>query len=277
MYLLDSLSKFHAYLTKMEFQPNTMDAYLYEVERFGRFLKEDIEIEFITPSMIDEYIDDLKSINDYSPYTIARIYTALNTFFKFLHFEGYIQKNPMLWIKNKPEAKGNEKPNCLTDEEASQLLKVDFTSFSRTPKRDKAILELLVYTGLKVQELIELKIGDIDFQKNALHVPKVGKGNERIIPLPKSTAEALLQYMQERVSESPWLLLSLADNRISPDRIQRRVKKAGGAVGIHGVTPNLLRRTFEKRLAREGKSIEEIQYFLGLSIIKNCKIQDLFK
>lgn len=276
MHLSDTFSKFHGYLTEMEFQPKTIEAYLYEIERLSRILPPDIEISFITSHMIDDFFKVLETEKDYSPHTIARTYTALNTFFKYLHYEQYIHKNPMIWVK-KIEFEITS-PSYLSDDEINRLIDVDLTSISQTPERDLAILDLLINTGLKVQEIIELKVINVDFSKEVLNIPAIGKGRARIVPIPKSTITRLNHYNNtKKEGATHWLFLSISNNKLSPDRIQRMVKRVGEAANIPHVTPNILRRSFEKRLVREGKSIDTIQYLMGFNVIKSKKISQLLE
>ncbi len=188
------------------------------------------------------------------------------------------------------KAKGNTKPiTYLSEEEKEKLLKaieVDNTPFHRL--RDLAIMKLFLSTGIRVSELINLKIQDIEFHSKGLSYIYISRkgGNEAQLPINKKCEYAIKTYLAKRKDiTSPYLFLSKNDNQLDANSIYALVKNYLSKAGIHKrkYGPHILRHTVGVSLRRQGTDIATIQQILGhkkletTAIYLNVEPQDLEK
>jgi integrase/recombinase XerC len=276
----DSIREFIHYLSaERNASPNTCRAYLKDLEDFEIFLrssglclspKGNIEIEKVDRLAIRRFLSFLHRKNRKS--SIARKISTLRSFFKFLVREQIITFNP---AKSIPTPKVEKYlPSTLTVDEAFRLMEAP-----RHPQRnslldglkdhrktrDRAILELLYSSGLRVGELVGLNLNQLDLDLGIVKV--MGKGRkERIVPVGMKAAEALKAYLGERgvlTGEGP-LFLNLKGGRLSARTVGRLVKSYSKQSGIfRKVSPHSLRHTFATHLLDAGADIREIQEMLG--------------
>lgn len=240
--------------------PHTIEAYGRDISAFASFLK-DKEWKSVVPEDILSFLGQLKGKN-YAGSTICRMLVALKVFFRFLKKEGEIGVDlstyfdtPKLWQLI---------PEVLTMEEVDALLaqpKVE----DAMGARDKAILELLYATGMRVSELCNLRIHDL----NDTFVKVVGKGKkERLIPVGKKATEAvdhyLLNYRGEVKEESGPLFISPRGKPIDRITVWNRVKAYAKSAGIvKSISPHTLRHSFATHLLENGADLRLIQDMLG--------------
>ena len=188
--------------------------------------------------------------------TIDNIRRFLNTFFQFLEDEEYIQRSPMKKIKKIKTIKTLKKPFSA---EEIELLKMSCKN-----KLEILIVEILLSTGVRVSELVNIKIDDINFDENEIKI--LGKGNkERIVFFNASTKARILDYLKDKKVKNEFLFTkSLSPyTKLGPDRIEVIVRNLGKKSGIEKVHPHRFRRTFASTAAKRGMPIEEIQKILG--------------
>jgi len=134
----------------------------------------------------------------------------------------------------------------------------------------QTIVYLAVNLGLRVQEMCNVKVFDVDFQRNIINLK--GKGNKhRIVPLTDHTKGAIDTWLKERNKESEYLLVSSKSNRMSPRAIQHIFKNYSDQLGIQ-ITPHSLRHTYCKQLAEQGVNIQSIAELAGHSSIETTRI-----
>jgi len=204
--------------------------------------------------------------------SIQRRLSACRTFFRYLIREQHVDKNP---ITNVSAPKGKKRlPGNLDADRMARLLEIP----GKGPlvDRDRAILELLYSSGLRLSELTNLNCGDIDMRDATVHV--TGKGNkDRIIPVGRKALQALRQWDQARVQlagvEEVALFVSNRGTRISPRSVQARVTYWAKYQGIDAnVYPHLFRHSFATHLLESSHDLRGVQELLGHANISTTQV-----
>lgn len=255
---------------------NTIEAYSNDVRKFAQYL-EDSEINRwnqVDNSTIRGYMATMKQ-EEITNTTRARNVAALKSFFRFLYMEKYTDYN-LGEVLDTPR-KEKTLPKYLTIEEVERLLDAPDVT---TPHgcRDKAMLELLYASGLRVSELITLKLSDISFEM--AYVRCFGKGaKERIIPLGRYALAALEQYINhcrpkvDNNWQTDTLFLNKTGKGLSRQGFWKLLKKYGKEAGITTeITPHVLRHSFATHLLSNGADLRAIQEMLGHADIATTQI-----
>lgn len=255
---------------------NTISAYGRDMSQFVAFAKENgvLSVEAITDSLLHKFLDGLREAA-MSPNSISRKLCAIRTFCKFACREGYIKKD---FTATSDGMKGVKKlPHVLTvDEVASILAQPD--AQEPAGARDKAMLEMLYATGLRVTELISLRLSDVN--AGVGFVRCFGKGSkERIIPMGKVAIEYVNRYLLNgrpkfaRSGSSEYLFLTNRGQRMSRVGFWKLIKKYGAKAGItKHITPHTLRHSFATHLLEGGADLRSIQEMLGHADIATTQI-----
>ena len=255
---------------------NTINAYKTDILEYQDFLikyQNVFDVRDITKDMILRYIASLKRA-DLAKTTISRKIIAIKSFHKFLTNENITDEDVSYYI-DLPK-KSEHLPTVLTEEEISSMINSIDTS---TPigKRNKAMLELLYGSGLRISELLDLKIGDIHINERYLSV--IGKGNkERIIPLGEMSVLALRDYIENArsiISKKPGSLLfyNYKGDSMSRQGFFKYIKNLAKEVGIEKViSPHTIRHSFATHLLANGASLRIVQELLGHEDISTTQI-----
>jgi integrase/recombinase XerC len=195
--------------------------------------------------------------------TVVRKIAALRSFFSFLQRKGIIEMNPVENIQG-PRLEKNV-PSFLTVDEMFALLNADFGR-EETGLRDKAILELLYTSGIRLRELTGLNMEDIDFTEGVMKVRGKGK-KERLVPIGKPAMDALKAYLEEsgkieETGEKP-LFVGLNGKRINPRTVEKIVDKYARLRGVKKISPHVFRHSFATHLLSMGADLRVIQELLG--------------
>jgi len=195
--------------------------------------------------------------------TVVRKIAALRSFFSFLQRKGIIEMNPVENIQG-PRLEKNV-PSFLTVDEMFALLNADFGR-EETGLRDKAILELLYTSGIRLRELTGLNMEDIDFTEGVMKVRGKGK-KERLVPIGKPAMDALKAYLEEsgkieETGEKP-LFVGLNGKRINPRTVEKIVDKYARLCGVKKISPHVFRHSFATHLLSMGADLRVIQELLG--------------
>jgi integrase/recombinase XerC len=242
--------------------PHTCRNYLRDLEQFESFLEE-MAIEKVDRMALRRYLSFLHRKNRKS--SIARKLSTLRSFYKYLVREHVLSANPA-----KPVATPKvEKllPTTLTVDEAFRLMESPSKDQKsrETELRDRAILELLYSSGLRVSELVGLNPNRVNLDLGIVRV--MGKGRkERIVPVGAKAIEALKSYLETRgiLEEGSPLFVNLRKGRLTDRSVARLVKKYGRQSGIfRKISPHSLRHTFATHLLDAGADLREIQEMLG--------------
>lgn len=263
------LEKFIDYiLVEKNLSENTVGAYKNDLLKFKEFLeKKKLKLNSIENQDITEFIIFLKKKN-LSSLSIVRILSSLRNFYKFLIGKGII-KNLKLTIESPKVEK--KLPEVLSKEEIEKILSVE--NLSKNSIRDLAILELFYGSGLRVSEVCNLKISDLNLDEGFVKIR--GKGNrERIAILNERTIELIRKYLSLRKpSTEDYLFLNSRRKRISRQSIWKIVKKYTKYAGIgKNVKPHTLRHSFATHLLSEGLDLRIVQELLGHKSISTTEI-----
>jgi site-specific recombinase XerD len=251
----------------------TIKEYKHDLSIFERFLDKDV-LE-TDKEDLRNFLGHLKTERNYSPSAVLRKLATLRSFFKFCLREDYVNKNPLDYITAPKNV--TKLPVFLTDDEVDQLINASYSkTYSIKGKRNHAIIMLLLGGGLRVSELVNLKMRDIEFNNNSFIIKIKGKGNkERMIPIMNRVKDVLEMWLKERPSsECENIFINLKTLMLlSVDTIQYLVRTTSIEAGIKKrVTPHKLRHTFATNLMKNNANIVSIQELLGHSNLNTTRI-----
>ena len=287
----DLVFGFETYLkTEKKSSKNTLESYLRDIGQFSSYCKINgiKKASKMDAQLINKYFDYLYSCGK-SGATVSRVCASLRCFFNYLVKQDIIDKAPVLSVKQS----GSEKklPEILTGKEVLSLL-AQPTGTDYKSIRDKAMLELLYATGIKVSELIELEISEINLQIGLLNL-KSSK-NERIIPIYPAAVKTLETYIfnvRPAIISSPGeqkLFTNMSGEKLSRQGFWKIVKYYAEKANINkDITPHTLRHSFAAHLLENGASLKDIKDMLGhadisttqvyAQLMKNKYVQDYSK
>lgn len=239
---------------------HTLRAYRRDLESFAEFTGKapgEVELLDIRAFVAGQMKDGL------SKATAGRRLAAVRSFFQFLLREGYVDRNPARPV-NTPKAQ-RPLPRFLTVDDAFGLVeKPEGIGFM--PARDKAILELLYSSGLRVSEVAGLQIDEVNTREGLVKVRGKGK-KERILPMGTKAVAAVKSYLVERIllrKRNRALFLNRRGGRFTDRGIRRVVVKYARLTGIEGaIGPHTIRHTFASHLLQAGADLRVIQELLG--------------
>ena len=261
---------------------NTIAAYRNDLTQLEEFLAEKkngsgVQWQSVGQSEVLDYILHLKS-HSYAEATIARKVAAVKSFFSFLQAEGSVKVNPTEQLASPKVGKLLPKP--LTVQEIDELLEQPARRNSPEAKRDRAMLELMYATGLRVTELVSLDVQDVQLEGEKPYVRLVGKGNrERQIPLLEQPVQEVSDYIRfarprlvgERLETA--LFVNRRGERLTRQGFWLILKGYATEAGIRGrVTPHTLRHSFATHMLRGGMDIHKVQELLGHANISTTQV-----
>lgn len=255
----------------------TSKNYEYDLMHFSMFLEDNkneynlSDITSIKQSIIEDYLSYLNTNKDSR--TIARNMTSLNNFFKYLMIEKVIEVNPCEFIDRPKLSK--KLPNVLSVEEVDKLLDIKLNT--RFDYRNKAMLELLYSSGLRISELVNLTTRDIDFTNSIVRC--FGKGSkERIVPINEYSLYYIKLYYDMRDTFfkgkiNDYLFLNNHGKELTRQGFNKILNKILEEKNIKKeVTPHTLRHSFATHMLNGGADLRSIQILLGHSDISTTKI-----
>lgn len=258
----------HQLGTIRAFSPKTVEAYGYDVSQFCAFLGEKIgidwRIENIDQESIKMYIEHLADKGN-APITRGRKLASLKSLFGYLLSQGRIKSDPASQIRMPKRC--DKEPSYLSEDEYKRLLKAVKDNASRYYiERDMAIITMLIGTGIRLTEMVELNVGDVAFTNGTIKVILKGR-NERILPVSDSVMVVIRQYLKTRedVGPSAPLFLSKRDRRIDTASVQYMVKKYCREANIekNRISPHMLRHSFAVALLKQGENVFTVQQLLS--------------
>ena len=272
----ECIQLFSDYLTRDKgASDNTLNSYLRDVRQLGDYLDLHMscELDAADDESLSSYIAYLRSEGK-SVSTVSRNIASIKCLYSYLCINRYITVNPSL--KLVPDKNEQKLPQILTSKEVNLLLDqpdcIDFKGY-----RDKAMLELLYATGIRVSELIGLNIDDVNLGANVIRC--AGRGKERIIPMYPKAIKALSEYisiirpqMVSTPSEQS-LFVNVSGERMSRQGFWKIIKYYQKKAGIEkDITPHTLRHSFAAHLLENGADIKSIQEMLGHSDISSTQV-----
>jgi integrase/recombinase XerD len=260
--------------------PNTAESYGRDLRKFSRFLEQKhLDVEKVRASDVREFVLwlDRQRLQSRS---IARHVVSLRQFYLHLLREGTVAHNPTEDIES-PRA-WKTLPKHLSVEETRALLKTPPTD-TALGLRDRAVLEMLYGTGLRVSELTSLRVADLNLTEGTLRC--IGKGNkQRIVPLGRHAVAAVEAYLKSARGEllqskpSPWLFVSRRRVSRRPGQLTRQsiwllLARYGRLSGVRKrVTPHVLRHSFATHMLARGADLRALQMMLGHADIATTQI-----
>ncbi|MFC1968808.1 site-specific tyrosine recombinase XerD [Chloroflexota bacterium] len=264
------------------FSQNTIAAYRNDLCQLSSFIEEQAAASGSIPQWqgVDRqillgYLLNLKERN-YAPSTVARKVAAAKSFFGFLVQEGSLRSDPAENLGSPRVGKSLPKP--LSTYEVRQLLEHPAKLTTPDGMRDTAMLELLYATGMRVSELVQLNLGDVDPQEG--YVRCFGKGSkERIIPIHPQAVKALREYLEMgrpsivRSQRESALFLNRRGERLTRQGFWQILKGHAKAVNLQAyVTPHTLRHSFATHMLRGGADLRSVQELLGHANISTTQV-----
>ena len=249
---------------------NTIDSYKRDLEDFYKFTNK--SYKFITKDDVIKYLEYLnKKIN---PRSINRHIVSIKNYFKFLEKNNSIKSNPLEEITGLKTSK--KLPKVLSEDDVNNLLDIELNdAFSY---RNKAMLELMYSSGLRVSELLNLEVNNIDFNMNLVRV--FGKGSkERIVPIDDIATKYLDEYINVyrntllKNKESDILFLNSRGDKLTRQGFFKILKTIAREKGIKKeLSPHTLRHSFATHLLNHGADLRSIQTMLGHENIETTQI-----
>ena len=251
------------------YSKNTIASYTSDLQIFEKYINKDLTK--VNNKDISKFIETLENKNEK---TLSRYLTSLRMFYEFLLKKDYIKSSPMDGVEG-PKIK-KYLPEVLTIDEINRL--IDFTPNNTFTYRDRCILELLYSTGIRISELVNLKLENIDINSNIIKV--MGKGSkERIIPFNDTTTTYLSKYIKEyrptmlKKYNTDYLFLNNHGKNITRQAVFKMIKKRAKDANIDKeISPHTLRHSFATHLLIGGADIKFIQELLGHSDIVTTEI-----
>lgn len=274
--MLDLVQAYENYLTKVkQASANTISSYLRDIRQFDLWLKanEGIDVVDATQLNISTFLAQLEK-DGKTPATLSRSLASLKNFYAYVVSSGFLEKTPVMDIHvNRGEKK---LPQILSGREIELLLQqpacVDAKGY-----RDKAMLELMYATGIRVTELISLDIDDVNLEQGVIKCSTTKKA--RIIPLYPAALKALSQYIREvrdsmlAVPSERALFVNVGGARMSRQGFWKILKYYQSAAHIEKeITPHTLRHSFAVHLLENGADIGSLQELMGHSDISSTQM-----
>jgi integrase/recombinase XerD len=281
----DGIKGFLGFLSvEKGFSENTLDAYKNDLSQFAGFVRErvtgtdglDPEWRKVDRAVMLDYMVNLRE-RSYAPATMARKIAAVKSFFNFLAAEGGLEGNPTEGLTG-PKV-GKPLPRAISVADVERLLDEPDKSPASEARRDKAMLELLYATGMRVTEMVSLNMRDVNLRSGFVRC--FGKGSkERIIPIHNRAIKAVKAYVDEG---RPRLLSSSDELALFLNRRGQRLTRQGFWLILKGyarrakieteLTPHVLRHSIATHLLHSGKmSLRELQELLGHANISTTQV-----
>ncbi len=265
------INKFTDYLRfEKKYSENTISSYKRDLSKVDKYIKKNFKT--LSKNDIQAYIQYISKEENSS--SVSRNISTLKSFYKFLEINKYCKNNPIFTITN--PKKRQKLPKVLSEEEVNKLLDINLNT--DYDYRNKAMLELMYSSGLRVSELINLNVNDIDLMNSTVRI--FGKGSkERIVPLNDYASEALKNYiLYHRATlfkhgENNYLFLNNHGNKMTRQGFFKILKKIALENNIKtDFSPHTLRHSFATHLLKYGADLRSIQELLGHSDISTTQI-----
>ena len=246
--------------------PHTIMSYRRDLTQLAAYLREQhIVLKKVDNVVLRGFLATLYSRREKKS-TIARKLAAIRSFFQFCVQKKWLEDNPAKVVSTPKQEK--PVPSFLSEEEMSQFLDLPQTD-KPLDLRDKAMLELLYATGLRVSELVGINLSDVSFEERLIRVKGKGK-KERIVPFGKMAENSLSRYLRVRglinkgnVDDTA-LFLNYRGDRLTPRSVERTVDKYIKTTAIRRkISPHSLRHSFASHLLSRGADLRVIQELLG--------------
>ena len=274
--LYPEIKEFLSYLESVkQYSPHTLKGYERDLKKLSDYLSaQDIENwKIVKEHDLRAFINSERR-RGLSPRSIQRLLSSCRTFFENLLIEGHIQLSPAQNVSSPKSAQ--LLPKAMDADLVQRLL--DFKPKGMIEIRDKALAELLYSSGLRLSEVCQLEVQDLDLKERTCRV--LGKGNKtRIVPVGKKAIQAIRDWMiyrselkASKETSTHAIFLNNKGNRISARSIQLRLEKLCLQRGIPGINPHMLRHSFASHVLESSGDLRAVQEMLGHSDIGTTQI-----
>jgi integrase/recombinase XerD len=276
-----SLSDFLTFLAvEKGASANTVAAYRNDLQQLADFLGASQNSDgwsSVDRPLIQDFILDLKQ-RGYTETSVARKVAAVRSFYAFMSAEGVVNVNPTEGLTS-PRV-GKTLPKAISPNEVDELLEQPTRRATPESKRDRAMLELLYATGMRVTELVSLDMANLNLDPRAPYVRCMGKGaKERTIPIHDHATEALVDYLEDG---RPLLVRNRGEDALFVNRRGERLTRQGFWLILKGyaraanlsseITPHTLRHSFATHMLRGGMPLRNVQEMLGHANISTTQV-----
>ncbi|AGB03485.1 site-specific tyrosine recombinase/integron integrase [Methanoregula formicica] len=276
-YFSEWLKSYRNYLRMRNYSPRTLDSYEQVIRHFGYYvwLRRNMDVtklvfhwkDFenarldtsvdVTPVMVNDFLAFVSSMQTYKPKTFHRIISTLSSFYRFLSTQGVVSINPLLGI-DRPRIKQQEIKYLKHNQVLRLIDSID-------DLRDKLIVRTIYATGVRVSELCNMNIEDIDFDEHTIRIR--GKGDKiRLVFVDEDTLAEILSFIGTRTSGP--LFVGQQGKHISSRAIQHIFKHYAPS----GITPHKIRHSYASELYKRSKNLRVVQENLGHTSIKTTEI-----
>ena len=274
-----SINEYKSYLRiERGLSANTIVSYAFDIQRLAAFIEENsisVSPIDVDEELIQQFIYHVSG--ELNPRSRSRLISGLKGFFNYLVFEDYRKNTPMELIEV-PKI-GRKLPDTLSVKEIDSLIEaIEFTADGRG-ERDKAMLETLYSCGLRVSELVGLKISDLFFEEGFIKI--TGKGNkQRFVPIGESTKKHIVLYKNySRINVAPQkghedtLFLNRRGKGLTRAMVFTIIKRLAEKIGLNKtISPHTFRHSFATHLLENGADLRSIQLMLGHESITTTEI-----
>jgi integrase/recombinase XerC len=276
-YFSEWLKSYRNYLRMRNYSPRTLDSYEQVIKHFGYYVwlrrntdvtklvfywkdfgkaRLDTSVE-VTPVIINDFLSFVSSMQTYKPKTFHRIISTLSSFYRFLYTQGVVNANPLTGI-DRPRIKQQD-IKYLKHNQVLRLID------SIEDPRDKLIVRTIYATGVRVSELCNMNLEDIDFDEHTIKI--CGKGDKtRLVFVDDDTLADILKFIGNRIVGP--LFIGQQGKHISSRAIQHIFKHYAPS----GITPHKIRHSYASELYRRSKNLRVVQENLGHTSIKTTEI-----
>ena len=255
---------------------NSIKSYEYDLNLFKNFIQSNkmSDTPFnCKPETVKNYL--YNNLSNKKSRSQARSISAIKSYFNYLIFEGHIKKSPISDIES-PKLE-NKLPDVLTEIEIEELIK-SFDIKENFGQRNRTIIEVLYGTGMRVSELVDLKLSNIFFKENIIKI--IGKGNkERFVPLGKIASNEIRKYLKIRDNSiidskfSDIVFLNRYGRGLTRSMIFKIISDSYKKIGLDKkISPHTLRHSFATHLLKNGADLRKIQIILGHESITTTEI-----
>ena len=275
----DKIQQFLDYIMEEKgYSNNTLAAYRNDLSQFVEQIESKTESwEQVDRDLIIDYIMAMKADQEYASSTVARKVAAIKSFFHYLVDHGWLEDDPTATLDSPKVHK--RLPKAISADDLERLLAQPAADRSAKGLRDRALLELLYATGLRVTEVVSLDVDDVSLASATLRLVRSRDKAERVIPIHDRAIEPLREYVEQgrmqllHNAEEPALFLNHRGHRLTRQGLWLIVKHYVREVGIlEEVTPHTLRHTFAAHLIERKADLEYVQEILGHASISTTQV-----
>lgn len=274
----EQIEQFITYLQQVrKLSDNTVLSYWRDLRQFRQYLENEQEItdfQDVTTGHLENYFRVLEERKKAKPSTVSRHMSSVRALYRYLTKMYLVREDIARQLQ--PPIQRQKLPEVLTVEEVKALVEQP-SGNGPVQARDRAILELMYATGIKVSELVELKVSDLNLRLGFLHCGESGR--ERVVPFGNSARAALLQYLDKgrdallKDVRSQILFVNYNGGSMSRQGVWKLVRKYGEQAGLQKeVNPHSLRHAFAAHLIENGADLQSVQEMMGHTDIAATQI-----